>query len=471
MSIESKIKELLTRSKDAEQLNEEGMGPAVGKDTSIKAANAGDATSPRQGSSQDASYEEREETEENQGAVAAKSTPSSPRPQQSGAGNAPNYTTVADPTSVVNMTASSGNKPMGESTQEVESVDEAFQNIPELALQHHPLKNGKPQLPAKIHSKHIHLHHISGKVNSETAKYKVVANGKNSVGSEMKVGSNISGSTANDLIDDAHSLPDHKVVIHTNTPKKYYMGESEQQKFSQSSLKEQLTAIFGDDLSEDFRDKATAIFEAAVIARVNEEMEKVSSKLEEQSQAKLEEMTEGLVDKVDSFMNYVVEQWMEENKLEVENGLRTEIAEDFMLGLKALFQENYIEVPEEKIDVVEELQSTSEALEEKLNQSLSKNIELTEELSNLKKAIVLSEMSGDLADTEAEKLNKLVEGVQYDSDELFREKVKVIKENYFPKAQKTSPEEQLLNEEAPIQGSADPMSKYVQALTRAIKAR
>lgn len=359
MSIENKIKELLARSQSAEQLNEEEMGAAgVTKDTSIKAANQGDTTPPMQGSSQKADYEERDEKEENQGAVVSKSTPSSPRPANSGPGAAPNYVNTADPTSVVNMPASSGNKPMGEET--------------------------------------------------------------------------------------AQSTP---------------------------SLKEQLTAIFGDDLSEDFRDKATAIFEAAVIARVNEEMEKVSSKLEEQSQAKLEEMTEGLIDKVDSFMNYVVEQWMEENQLAVESGLRTEIAEDFMQGLKVLFQENYIEVPEDKIDVVEELQSTSEQLEGKLNESLQKNIELAEELSELKKAIVLSEMSGDLADTEAEKLQKLVEGVNFDNDELFREKVKVIKENYFPKAQKTSPEEQLLTEEAPIQASNDAMSKYVQALSRAIKAR
>jgi hypothetical protein len=247
------------------------------------------------------------------------------------------------------------------------------------------------------------------------------------------------------------------------------MGE--ETKETAPSLKEQLSAIFGDDLSEDFRDKATAIFEAAVIARVNEEMDKVVTQLEEEKQKELEDITEGLIDKVDSFMNYVVEQWMEENKLQVESGLRTEIAEDFIAGLKTLFEESYIEVPEDKVDVVEELSTKSEELEEKLNESVSKNIELTEELSNLRKAIVLSEMSGDLADTEAEKLQKLVEGVQFDSDELFRHKVKVIKENYFPKAQKSSPEEQLLNEEAPVQQTGDSMSKYVQALSRAIKAR
>lgn len=358
MSIENKIKELLARSKSEEQLNEEGMDPVVGKDTSVKAANAGDTTQPKQGSSQDADYEEREEDEENQGAVVSKSTPASPRPGNSGAGAAPNYTTVADPTSVVNMPASTGNKPMGEETQ-------------------------------------------------ETAP----------------------------------------------------------------SLKEQLSAIFGDDLSEDFRDKATAIFEAAVIARVNSEMEKVAAKLEEQSTAHLEQVTEGLVDKVDSYLNYVVEQWMEENQLAIESGLRTEIAESFMEGLKNLFQENYIDIPEEKVEVVELLQASTEELTEKLNDTHAKNIELTEELSNLKKAIVLSEMSGDLADTEAEKLQKLVEGISYDSDDLFRDKVKVIKENYFPKSQKSSPEEQLLNEEAPVVPQNDTMSKYVQALSRAVKAR
>lgn len=361
MSIESKIKELLSR-KSEEQLNEEGMAPMgagnVSKDTSIKAANQGDTTMPRQGSSQDADYEEREETEENQGAVVSKSTPNSPRPANSGPGAAPNYMNAGDPTSVVNMQASSGNKPMGEEAED-----------------------------------------------------------------------------------------------------------------SKPSLKEQLSAIFGDDLSEDFRDKATAIFEAAVIARVNEEMDAVVAQLEEEKQKQLEDITEGLIEKVDSFMNYVVEQWMEENKLEIEGGLRTEIAEDFITGLKTLFQENYIDIPEDKVDVIETLSTKSDELEEKLNESENKNIELTEQLSSLRKAIVLSEMSGDLADTEAEKLGKLVEGVAYDSEELFREKVKVIKENYFPKAPKNSPEEQLLNEEAPVQQTSDVMSKYVQALSRAAKAR
>lgn len=134
-------------------------------------------------------------------------------------------------------------------SEETESLDEAlFKNIPDLPLQHHPLKDGNPQLPAKINSKHIHLQHISGKVNSETAKYKVIANGKNSVGSEMKVGSHISGSTANSIIDDAHALPDHKVVIHTNKPDKYYMGidESTQDVGQHFCAKHVLSNVFGE---------------------------------------------------------------------------------------------------------------------------------------------------------------------------------------------------------------------------------
>ena len=362
MSIESKIKELLAR-KSEEQLNEEGMAPmgadSVKKDTSIAAANQGDTTMPRQGSSQDADYEEREEDEENQGAVASKSTPNSPRPANTGAGAAPNDMNVGDPTSVVNMQASSGNKPMGESEEPADAP----------------------------------------------------------------------------------------------------------------SLKEQLSAIFGDDLSEDFRDKSTAIFEAAVIARVNQEMQTVVEQLEEQKLQEMQDLTEGLVDKIDGFMNYVVEQWMQENELAVETGLRTEIAEDFISGLKTLFQEHYIEVPDDKVDVVEALAETKDELQEQLNSTLQKNIELAEELSQIKKSLVLSEMTGDLADTEAEKLQKLLEGVQYDSEDLFREKVKVIKENYFPKAQKSSPEEQLLTEEAPMQQTNDVMAKYAQALSRSVKVR
>ena len=240
-------------------------------------------------------------------------------------------------------------------------------------------------------------------------------------------------------------------------------------------IKSQLDSIFGEDLSEEFRTKATSIFEAAVIARVNNEMEKVTSKLEEQTATQLVEFKEALVEKVDGYLNYVVEQYMEENKLAVETGLRTEIAEDFIQGMKTLFKEHFIEVPEEKYDVLEEMQTKSEDLQSKLDESITQSIELAKELNALKAAAILDEQTKDLAATEAEKLKKLIEGVDFDSEDLYREKVSVIKENYFPKTPKQSPEKMLV-EESGTNPSAfidnnSMMSRYVDTLSRTIKTR
>ena len=240
-------------------------------------------------------------------------------------------------------------------------------------------------------------------------------------------------------------------------------------------IKSQLDSIFGEDLSEEFRTKATSIFEAAVIARVNNEMEKVTSRLEEQTATQLIEFKETLVEKVDGYLNYVVEQYMEENELAVESGLRTEIAEDFIQGMKTLFKEHFIEVPEEKYDVLDELQTQSEELQTKLDESITQSIELAKELNTLKATSILDEQTKDLAATEAEKLKKLVEGVDFDSEDLYREKVSVIKENYFPKTSKQSPEKMLV-EESGTNPSAfidnnSMMSRYVDTLSRTIKTR
>ena len=240
-------------------------------------------------------------------------------------------------------------------------------------------------------------------------------------------------------------------------------------------IKSQLDSIFGEDLSEEFRTKATSIFEAAVIARVNNEMEKVTSKLEEQTATQLVEFKEALVEKVDGYLNYVVEQYMEENKLAVESGLRTEIAEDFIQGMKTLFKEHFIEVPEEKYDVLEEMQTKSEDLQSKLDESITQSIELAKELNALKAASILDEQTKDLAATEAEKLKKLVEGVDFDSEDLYREKVSVIKENYFPKTPKQSPEKMLVEESGTnptaFIDTNSMMSRYVDTLSRSIKTR
>jgi hypothetical protein len=235
-----------------------------------------------------------------------------------------------------------------------------------------------------------------------------------------------------------------------------------------------LESIFGDDLTEEFKDKASAIFEAAVIARVNSEMDNIVSTLQEKFTSDVEEYKEAMVEKIDGYMNYVVENWMKENELAIEQGLRTEIAEDFMSGLQVLFKEHYIEIPEEKYDVLSELQAKTEELAENLNDAISYNVELNKEVISLKRDAIVEEMSRDLAATEASKLDKLLEGVEFDNESLYREKVAVIKENYFPKntiteSTKSVQTQQTLIEETDTSVSYDNsvVSTYAKALSRA----
>jgi hypothetical protein len=237
-----------------------------------------------------------------------------------------------------------------------------------------------------------------------------------------------------------------------------------------------LSPIFGADLSEDFKEKATSIFEAAVIARVNYEMEKVTESLEEKFEQDFEELRESMVEKVDSYLNYVVEQYMKENALAIENGLRTEIAEDFIEGLKNLFKEHYVEVPEDKYDVIGELQGKAEELEAKLDEAISTNVELNAEVAELKRNAIIEELSKDLADTEAAKLRKLVEGVSFD-EETYTEKVSVIKENYFPKNKQTQSTQQTqaqpliedTSESTENTVTNSTVDLYAKALSRSIK--
>ena len=206
--------------------------------------------------------------------------------------------------------------------------------------------------------------------------------------------------------------------------------------------------------------------------------EKVASSLEEKYAADVADYKDGIVERIDSYLNYVVENWMQENELALENGLRTEIAEDFMSGLKVLFKEHYIEVPEERYDVIGELQANADELSAKLDEAINRSVELNKEVTSLKRAAVVEEMSKDLADTEAAKLGKLLEGVDFENENLYREKVSVIKDNYFPKnnlteGQTSVQSQQTLTEEmdTPVEVSAGSsvVSAYASALSRSIK--
>ena len=231
------------------------------------------------------------------------------------------------------------------------------------------------------------------------------------------------------------------------------------------------------DLSEEFKDKAAMIFETAVKTRIQEQTKILEARYEEKLSVETETVKEAMVEKVDSYLNYVVEEWMKENELAVERGIRTEIAEDFITGLKDLFKEHYIDVPEEKYNVLDDLTTQTKKLEEKLNNEISKNVDLTKQVSESAKAKAIDEVSTDLADTEKEKFEKMAENVEYDSADKFREKLETIKESYFPKskiAETTSKDEvDAVAANAPsdfTRGKSDMMAAYTAAITQNIKS-
>jgi hypothetical protein len=186
-----------------------------------------------------------------------------------------------------------------------------------------------------------------------------------------------------------------------------------------------------EDLSEEFKSKAATIFEAAVNTKVKEAKKKMHAGYEEKLKEESEKAKSELVEKVDSYLAYVVEEWMKENELALERGIKGEIAEDFISGMKKLFEEHYISVPDEKYDVLEDQASKIESLEKKLNEEIEKNVELNKVKSDKDRTLIVKEMSEDLADTAKEKFNKLAEEVEYTNEEDFVAKVKTIKESYF----------------------------------------
>ena len=230
------------------------------------------------------------------------------------------------------------------------------------------------------------------------------------------------------------------------------------------------------DLSEEFKEKAATIFETAVKTRIQEQVKVIESQYEEKLSKETETVKEAMVSKVDSYLNYVVEEWMKENELAVERGIRTEIAEDFITGLKSLFKEHYIDVPEEKYNVLDDLTNQSKDLEAKLNEQIEKNVNLTKEVSSFHKTQAILEVTADLAETEKEKFVSMAENVEYDSAEKFREKLETIKESYFPKtkteiAEDNSVDSVAANEPADFSaGKSDAMAAYTAAISKNLKA-
>ena len=257
--------------------------------------------------------------------------------------------------------------------------------------------------------------------------------------------------------------------------------ESEEEEDTEVSEQEEtlfendIKNLFADEehLSEEFKVKAAELFETVVTARLANEMESIQKELEEQSNMERETFKEEMVGKIDQYLNYVAENWMKENELAIERGLRTEITEDFIKSLKNVFAEHYIEVPQDKYDVLGEMQDEIEELKKKLNESVEAQINLTTDRESLMRSKVIGEISEDLTLTEKEKLTSLLEDVEFGSKEMFAEKVTVVKENYFPKQTEVLAEESdsKLTDTVPEsmieEGSV--VNKYAQAISRQVK--
>lgn len=246
---------------------------------------------------------------------------------------------------------------------------------------------------------------------------------------------------------------------------------------AKEKMKEDIDALLsGENLSEEFVQKASTIFEAAVIARAEEVAAEVEAELTEQFQAAVEEIKEDLANKVDDYLNYMVEEWMKENELAIEKGLRAEIVEDFIGGLRDLFAEHYIDIPAEKVDVVSELADKVEELEDSLNEQIARGIELTKELNEQKKNEAIYTACEGLTQTQVEKLKSLAENVEYTTEEEFAAKLSTLKESYF-KADVKVADTTALDDEVQIEedgakkvsGTVDPLvEQYAKTISQTL---
>jgi len=248
---------------------------------------------------------------------------------------------------------------------------------------------------------------------------------------------------------------------------------------TKGAMKEDVEELFAnDDLSEEFREKASTLFEAAVNARVGLEVARIEEEFEEAVAEVAERVEEELATKLDTYLDYVAEQWFEENQIAIESSMKVEAADRFIDGVKALFAEHMVEVPEETVDMVESLEARVAELEEKLNEEINEKIELTKLVEEAEKEAIFDEVAEGLAATQVEKLRTLAEGLEYSDADAYRRKVELVKENYFT-TKKPTPSSLVVEEttagsieELTEEGSfndASGMQKYVSAIAKTTK--
>ena len=263
---------------------------------------------------------------------------------------------------------------------------------------------------------------------------------------------------------------DEKAVEEEASDKEEGYSKKAKAKVESVDFEEDLDALVQEEatLSDEFRGKAGSIFEAVLTSKLAQEVDRLEAEYVQNLEEEVSEIQTSLVEKVDSYMNYVVETWMQENEVAVVDGLRTEIAEEFMASLQKVFTEHYIEVPEGKVDLVDELSSQVAELEESLNKSTEDNIKLHTSVQDFERAEIVREHASGLAETEAEKLASLVEDIDFDDKETFDMKVKTVKESYFKQEVTESVDEvdSLIGHDTQTVDMSDAMSRYTQAITK-----
>lgn len=260
-------------------------------------------------------------------------------------------------------------------------------------------------------------------------------------------------------------------LINKNTTSKFPARKADK------SMKEEVSALFDGELSEEFLDRASTIFEAAVIDRVNVEKAALEEEYASALNEAVEEVKTELSEKVDEYLNYVVEQWMDENRVAVESGIKAEVTESFFKGLKNLFAEHYVDVPDDKVDLAESLAVRVAELEGELNEALSRNIDLTTEIEKAQLASAFDEITEGMSVSQKEKLSVLAESLVFSSVDEFKSKLEVIKESYSgskiqPRAEETLNEEFVEDDKSSEKGpsTSDPMMQaYLQAVKKTVK--
>ena len=255
--------------------------------------------------------------------------------------------------------------------------------------------------------------------------------------------------------------------------------EEEKSEVDESTLDERLASVDvsedvtalveGEELTEEFKDKAATIFEAAVKSKLRSEVERIEESKTQEIAEEINRVRDELTEKVDNYMNYVVEEWMKENEIAIERGLKGEIAEDFISGLKSLFEEHYIDVPDEKYDILGTQSEKIDELESKLNEQIEKTAAIKKQNDQLVRESVFAEVASDLADTEVEKFKSLAEDVDFTDEGSFRSKLDTLKESYFPKATTIAESVDSESDGSDAFDTTGAMSAYMAAISKNVK--